>query len=147
MFQVALIHENASVPKRANPNDAGADLSSCVSAIVPAHGQSCIDTGICVHFPSDCYGRVAPRSGLAFKNSIDVLAGVVDYGYNDSIKVILYNHSDKPFEVKVGDRIAQFIIEKIHIPDSIEIINHAELIDNKINNNTRNMNGFGSTGV
>lgn len=146
MFKVAFLNENAVLPKRANITDAGADLSSCVSCIIPAHGQFCVDTGIAIHFPQGCYARIAPRSGLAFKNSIDVLAGVIDYGYNDSIKVILFNHSDKDFEVKQGDRIAQLIIEIIYIPSSISLVEYSTLVDEKMDN-TRNMNGFGSTGV
>jgi dUTP pyrophosphatase len=145
-MQVALIKENAVAPKRANRTDAGADLSSCVSAIVPAHGQVCVDTGVAVHFPQNYYGRVAPRSGLAFKNSIDVLAGVIDYGYNDSIKVILFNHSDKDFQVSPGDRIAQLVIESIFIPSDIQIVEYSDLVNNK-KDNTRNLDGFGSTGV
>ena len=144
--QVSLLRDNAVAPMRANRTDAGADLSSCVSEIIPAHGQACVDTGVAVYFPSDCYGRIAPRSGLAFKHSIDVLAGVIDYGYNATIKVILINHSDNDFQVNIGDRIAQLIIEKIFIPETIEIVNYDELVNNK-KDNTRNINGFGSTGV
>lgn len=146
LFSVSLVHHDAVVPKRANPTDAGADLSSVVDVIIPAHKQACIDTGVAVSFPSTCYGRIAPRSGLAFKNSIDVLAGVIDYGYNDTIKVILINHSDNDFKVSKGDRIAQLIIEMIYIPSEINVIPYQELINNK-KDNTRGLDGFGSTGV
>ena len=56
---------------------------------------------------------VAPRSGLAWKNSIDVGAGVVDYDYRGNVGVILFNHSDADFQVNVGDRVAQLILERI----------------------------------
>jgi len=35
-------------------------------------------TNISVAIPHGYYGRVAPRSGLAYKHGIDVLAGVID---------------------------------------------------------------------
>ncbi|KAK1357438.1 hypothetical protein POM88_050694 [Heracleum sosnowskyi] len=52
----------------------------------------------------------APRSGLAWKHSIDVGAGVIDADYRGPVGVILFNYSDVDFEVKAGDRIAQLII-------------------------------------
>jgi dUTP pyrophosphatase len=58
-------------------------------------------------------GRVAPRSGLAYKHGIDTLAGVIDADYRGPVGVILANLSDVDFEVKVGDRIAQLIVEKV----------------------------------
>lgn len=58
-------------------------------------------------------GRVAPRSGLAAKKSIDVGAGVIDADYRGLVKVILFNFGDENFQVQVGDRIAQLILEKV----------------------------------
>jgi deoxyuridine 5'-triphosphate nucleotidohydrolase len=58
-------------------------------------------------------GRVAPRSGLAAKHGIDTMAGVIDADYRGPVGVILANLSDVDFEVKVGDRIAQLIVEKV----------------------------------
>jgi len=60
-------------------------------------------------------GRVAPRSGLAAKHGIDTLAGVIDADYRGQVGVILANLSDQDFEIKVGDRIAQLIVEKVGI--------------------------------
>lgn len=58
-------------------------------------------------------GRVAPRSGLAHKHGIDTLAGVIDADYRGPVGVILANLSDTDFGVKIGDRIAQLIVEKV----------------------------------
>ncbi|KAK5282926.1 hypothetical protein LTR16_005624, partial [Cryomyces antarcticus] len=57
-------------------------------------------------------GRIAPRSGLASKHSIDVGAGVIDCDYRGPVKVLLFNFSDTDFDVKAGERIAQLIIER-----------------------------------
>ena len=61
--------------------------------------------------PAD--GRVAPRSGLASKHSIDVGAGVIDADYRGPVKVLLFNFGDGPFAVKEGDRIAQLVLERV----------------------------------
>ncbi len=62
--------------------------------------------------PTGNYGRVAPRSGLAVKNFIDVGAGVIDSDYRGEVKVLLFNFSDVEMKINVGDRVAQLIIEK-----------------------------------
>ena len=82
--------------------------------------------------------RVAPRSGLAAKSSVDVGAGVIDYDYRGEVFVLLINnHNENQFEVKKGDKIAQLILEKIHRPKIVEVEQHTET--------ERGAGGFGST--
>lgn len=83
-------------------------------------------------------GRVAPRSGLAAKHSIDTGAGVIDGDYRGEVKVILFNFSDADFTIKEGDRIAQLIIERIYTPEVVVV--------EKLEESTRGTRGFGSTG-
>jgi len=83
-------------------------------------------------------GRVAPRSGLAAKHSIDTGAGVIDADYRGEVKVILFNLSDNDFAIKEGDRIAQLIIERIYTPDVVVV--------EKLEESVRGAGGFGSTG-
>ena len=142
VFKVFRQHEDAVVPKRSDVGAAGYDLVSVEEHIIPARSQAIVDTGIILDFPSDCYARIAPRSGLAAKNSIDTLAGVVDSSYRGTIKVILYNHSENEFTVKKGDRIAQLIYERIYTPSLVEVSTLAELTETD-----RGAGGFGSTGV
>lgn len=55
--------------------------------------------------------------GLAkFKNSFS-LAGVVDEDYRGNVGVVLFNHSDQPFNISRGDRIAQLICQRIYYPE------------------------------
>ena len=141
MFKVSKISPNAVIQVRGTIGAAGYDISACEPKIVPARSWKLIDAGIAIQIPSDCYARVAPRSGLALKKGIDVGAGVIDSDYRNSIGVILFNHSDQPFEVNVGDRIAQLIFEKIYTPD-LEEVDYSELTVT-----VRDKNGFGSTGI
>jgi dUTP pyrophosphatase len=60
------------------------DLFSCENTTVPAHGKILVGTGLKMAIPSGYYARVAPRSGLAVKNFIDVGAGVIDEDYRVS---------------------------------------------------------------
>ena len=147
MFLFAKVQPNAIIPTRNNPTDAGLDLHACIDepiTILP-NERKIIETGIAVSMPSDCYARIAPRSGLAAKNGIDVLAGVVDCGYTNSLKVVLHNHDTNSFVVSHGHRIAQLIFEKIYIPQDIQETSYESL--KNIVSTPRSLNGFGSSGV
>ena len=106
--------ENARAPTRGSPGAAGLDLYSACDAMVPARGKASIPTDLQIQLPEDCYGRIAPRSGLALQHHIDIGGGVIDADYRGNVGVVLYNHSDLPFTVSRGDRIAQFICEQIY---------------------------------
>ena len=121
-LRVQLDHPDAKVPKRGSEHAAGYDLSryekniqlalatpiaaleflpplcSCEDTVVPARGKACVKTGIRITVPSGTYGRVAPRSGLAVKNFIDVGAGVIDEDYTGLVGVVLFNHSETDFQ-------------------------------------------------
>jgi dUTP pyrophosphatase len=140
MIKVKKEHANAKLPTRANPEDAGADLYSVENITIPPQSRTLVSTGISIELPQDnLYGRIAPRSGLAFKNGIDVLAGVIDNGYRGIIGVVLINtDKEKPFEIKIGDRIAQLIVETYHPLSFLEI--------DELGNTSRSDKGFGSSG-
>ena len=108
-LRVKKITPNAIMPKRGSPLSAGVDLSAAYDAVVPAGGKALIKTDLAVATPTNCYARIAPRSGLALKKFIDVGAGVVDADYRGNVGVILFNHGPEDFPVARGDRIAQLL--------------------------------------
>lgn len=136
---VKKLTEFATVPSRGSKLAAGYDLYSAYDYVLKAKGKEMVKTDLQIALPSGCYGRVAPRSGLAWKHSIDVGAGVIDEDYRGPLNVILFNFADQDFEIKRGDRIAQLICEKIEQTE----IQEAESLDDT----DRGSNGFGSTGV
>ncbi len=139
MLFVKKLSNNAILPTRGSVLSAGLDLYSAVDIIVPSKGKAIAVTDISISIPDGYYGRVAPRSGLAAKHFIDVGAGVIDQDYRGNVGVVLFNFSDKDFEVKKGDRIAQLILEKI-------LICEVRLVDD-LENTSRGNGGFGSTGI
>jgi len=56
-----------------------------------------------MQMPEGCYGRIAPRSGLALRHSIDVAAGVIDPDYRGEVAALLCNNGAAPFVIKAGD--------------------------------------------
>jgi len=139
-INVKKLSENAIIPTQATYFAAGYDLYAAEDAVVVCGTRKLIKTNISMEITPGYYGRIAPRSGLAYKNGIDVLAGVIDSDYRGDIGVILYN-TDKniDFTVKKGDRIAQIIFEACYIAT----LNNVENLDNTL----RQAGGFGSTGV
>lgn len=68
----------AFAPTKGSLKAAGYDIKSAFDATVPARGKALVDTGLKIQLPEGCYGRIAPRSGLAVKNFIDV-GGETDF--------------------------------------------------------------------
>ena len=97
-----------------------------------------METDLAIRVPTGCYGRIAPRSGLALHHHISVGGGVINSVYRGNVCVILFNHSSTPFQIRRGERVAQIICEKIAYPEICEV--------QALNNTERNTGGFGSTG-
>ena len=132
-----MLDAGAFAPTRAHRTDAGLDIKSPVTTKVPANGSTVIDTGVHVELPHGTAGMIKSRSGLNTWFGI-VSEGVVDVGYTGSIKVKLYNHSDKYYLIQRGDKLAQLVIVECIFPD-VEIVDSLE-------DTERGDNGFGSSG-
>lgn len=131
------LDEGAIMPTRAYPTDAGLDLYSRETQIVPAKESAIFDTGVHIELPMGTAGFIKSKSGLNVKHGIQS-EGVIDVGYTGSICVKLYNHSGYDYKVNKGDKISQLVILPIWSPD-------LELVD-ELDEAERGNNGFGSTG-
>ena len=105
----------AVLPAYAHPGDAGMDLCSVESLVIPAGGRSLVRTGLKMALPAGYEAQVRPRSGLALKRGVTVLntPGTIDEGYRGEIGVVLANFGDEDFRVETGDRIAQMVIAPV----------------------------------
>lgn len=129
----------ATIPSRGSKEAAGLDLFLDQDSLVIHSGKRVLaPTGIAVAIPSGHYGRIAPRSGISFKQGVDVLAGVIDSDYRGELKVLLLNTDRMTHIFRRGDRIAQLILEKISIEDPVEV--------QDLDDTARGAEGFGSTG-
>lgn len=136
---VKKLSKDATIPTRGSKFAAGYDLSSAEDKIIKGRTHGLVKTDIAIKIPTGHYGRVAPRSGLTYKNGLDVGAGVIDEDYRGNVGVILFNHLDIDFVIKKGDRIAQLILEKISTPEVVEV--------EDLDETERGEKGYGSTGV
>lgn len=137
-LRVKLLSGNAKVPEKGSQHAAGYDLYSSGSVTIPAWGKGSVPTDIAIQLPDGTYGRIAPRSGLAAVYGLDVGAGVIDRDYRGPVIVLLFNHSDVPYQVRKHDRIAQLIVEVILSPEVAVVL--------ELDDTSRGCGGFGSTG-
>jgi len=126
------------LPKQATSYSAGFDLCSAEGFVLPARKQKLFSTGFAFEIPKGFAGFIWPRSGMAVKKGIDVLAGLIDSDYRGELKVCLINHGFYPCPIEMGDRIAQLVISSVWHGESIEV--------SQLESTERNEGGFGSTG-
>jgi len=139
-LKVQKLVPNAVIPTHGTPGAAGYDLYSTDGFIIMPGHRVVIPTGLAIQLPTGTYGRIAPRSGLAVKHGVDVLAGVVDPDYTGEVKVVLVNTDlRRAFMIRPGYRIAQLILENYTVAE-VEETPYVEQTE-------RGEEGFGSTGV
>jgi len=132
------LDERAVLPGRGSALAAGLDVCSIEDLKIEPKQRAMARTGLAVAIPPGFYGRVAPRSGLAAKNGLDVLAGVIDSDYRGEICCLLYNTGDEAITLLAGSKICQLIVERIITPDATWA--------NELDETARGAGGFGSTG-
>ena len=137
LLKIQKLLPNAMSPTKASKRSIGYDIYANNNTTVPSNNNQLIDTGLAMTPPQGSYIRIAPRSGLAFKKKIQIDAGVINPDYTGEIKVLLSNHSSKPFQVNQGDKIVQIILEKA---DSVPIKEVKFLLKTD-----RGSKGFGSS--
>lgn len=133
----------AVIPTRSTEGSAGYDLRAVLDEpLTMQPGQrACLSTGIAVSLPSKEYvGLVFARSGLAVKHGLALSngVGVIDSDYTGEIKVGLVNLSQQAYQIQPGERIAQFLILPIALPEWVEV--------DSLSQTERGSGGFGSTG-
>jgi dUTP pyrophosphatase len=134
------LNDNAILPTRGSATAIGIDLyqpKDKWDTLLPG-ASILLKTGISMSIPLTHYGRIAPRSGLAFKHQIDVLGGVIDSDYRGDIGVILINHGPTEFDINAQTKIAQIIFEKAALAEIYEV--------DSLGSTERGTGGFGSTG-
>jgi len=112
------------MPSRAHEGDAGVDLYSARDVELAPGQRALVPTGIAVAIPHGMVGLVHPRSGLAARLGLSIVnsPGTIDAGYRGEIKVALINLDPKvPIVVHRGDRIAQLLVQRVELPELIEM--------------------------
>ncbi|MEW6295447.1 MAG: dUTP diphosphatase [Candidatus Diapherotrites archaeon] len=137
-LKVQRLDKGIELPDYAHEGDAALDLRSAEEFVLKPLEKKLVKTGIKVAIPREHVGLVWDRSGLAAKNGIHVLAGVIDSGYRGEICVVLINLGKAEFIVEKNSRIAQMLIQPVQ---TVKVIETESLEETR-----RGEKGFGSTG-
>ena len=134
---------DAVIPQYATEGSAACDLTACIerSVTLMPHCMEKIPTGIAIApEQNDVVGLVYSRSGMGAKHGITLAnsVGVIDSDYRGEIVVALVNHSDKPYILNPGDRIAQLMFVPVFTARFVET--------DMLQDTERGTGGFGSTG-
>ncbi len=138
-IRVKKLHPEAKIPSFAHPGDAGMDLYSVAELILKPGERASVPTGIAMALPDGYVALVWDKSGVSHKFGVKVLGGVIDAGYRGEYLIGLVNLGQENFEIKVGQKIAQLLIQKVEHPTVEEVV--------ELDDTSRGDGRFGSTGV
>ena len=139
---VRRLRDDAVLPGRAYPGDAGLDLVACERVVVPPGARAVVPTGLAVAIPEGHAGLVTPRSGLAVRHGLSMVngPGLIDSGYRGELRVVLLNTDrEATFTVEPGMRVAQLVV--VPVPE-LTLVEVDELPETE-----RGVAGFGSSGT
>lgn len=138
-LNIELVDENAKIPTRAQPGDAGCDVYSPIDFIIPAQKDYLLPLGWRCEMPRGYAMIMKEKSGVATKKKLSLGACVVDADYRGIVHAHLFNHSNEDVSFSKGDKVAQFVIFPIWDgqPEQVESVNLQT---------DRGTGGFGSTG-
>lgn len=131
------LDKKAKMPEKAHATDVGYDIFSPIDAVIPAHKNVFINSGVHIQIPLGIAGILISKSGLNVKHGI-TSTGLIDPGYTGSIGVKLYNNSDTDYHITAGDKITQIMFT----PYVLALFETEDSLDDT----ERGDNGFGSTG-
>jgi dUTP pyrophosphatase len=143
---VVRLDRELPMPSRAHDGDAGVDLCTAIDVELAPGRRALVPTGIAVAIPHGMVGLVHPRSGLAARVGLSIVnsPGTIDAGYRGEVKISLINlDPDEPIILRRGDRIAQLLVQRVELPELVEVTSFDEA---GLGDTSRGEGGHGSSG-
>ena len=111
-----LLAPDALPPTRTRPGDAAYDLTAHEGAVLDPGARAVVGTGVAVAIPDGWCGLIVPRSGLAAREGVVPVLGLIDPNYRGELRITLRNQGAAPYLVHAGDRIAQLLLVPFGAP-------------------------------
>lgn len=146
-FKFLQLHPAARLPVRATAGAAAFDVCAIVETptgraeVAPHGGTLVIRTGLAVEMPPRWCIKAMSRSGHAFDFDVSLSnsVGLIDEDYRGEIFLKLRNDGPVILPVETGDRIGQFLFERV---EDVDVVWATSLSQTE-----RGAGGLGSTGV
>ena len=110
-------------PRKAMFQSAAFNVYSCSHKTIHPGQMEKFSLGFKMKMPKGYCAKIYGRSGMTVKHGIHLAGGVsiIDPDFRGPISICLKNsHRSCPYEIKVNDRIAQMMIERVDEFESIE---------------------------
>lgn len=139
---IQLLTDTAKAPEYNNITDGCADIYSDEDVVIEPGQTYPVSTGIAMAIPEGFVVHVYARSGLSMKTGLRLAnaVGVIDAGYRDELKILLWNTGKEAFHIEKGMRIAQMDIKESPMIEFFETENIKNIPGDR-------MGGFGSSGL
>jgi len=137
MIKIFKTREDALIPRRATEGAAGYDLFTPDEFELEPMQRKLVKVGIATEFHQLVQAQIWPRSGLAVKFGVDVMAGIVDSDFRGEIGVVMINFGSHSLIFRRGEAIAQIVFMPV-THNVVEAVGQISQTD-------RGAGGFGST--
>jgi dUTP pyrophosphatase len=139
-FGVFLAHPDATMPAKANPNDAGWDVTCVEDVELAPHERKLVSTGVHLKLAPGWEAQMRARSGNAAKLGVSLVNGIgtIDADYTGECKAILLNTGTQPIKLPKGSKVAQLVFKRV---PWVSLERLSEMPTNAL----RGAGGFGST--
>lgn len=138
-IKIQKINPEIKIPGYAHTGDAGMDLYSAEYAVIKPGERKVVATGMKMEIPFGYVGLIWDKSGLASKNGLKIMGGVIDATYRGEVGVVIVNLGDQEYRVEKNTKIAQMLIQRVESAEIEEVKN--------LENTLRGDGGFGSSGL
>lgn len=135
-LKVKKLNPDAILPSYTHSFDAGIDFHGVERVTIEPGQIGKVSSGLAIEIPDGYVGLCWDRSGLATKNKIKVVGGVIDSGFRGELKLCVINLGSEPFTFEKGDSVCQILIQKV---EHVTVVESSELSDSE-----RGDKGFGS---
>jgi dUTP pyrophosphatase len=139
LIKIKKLSEDATLPRYAQPGDAGMDFYSNEEITILPNERKLVSTGISMAIPKGYVGLIWDKSGIATKHGIKTMAGVIDSSYRGEVKILIHNLSNQTHKIEKNTKVAQMLIQPVEQKEISEVI--------ELDQTERGTGGFGSTGI
>jgi len=137
-MKIKLLSPSARLPSKQHEGDAGFDLYSPESLVLPPGSRYKIKLGIAVEISADDVILIQGRSGHAVNVGLTTIGNVIDSSYRGEISVIVINLGQTHASIAQGERVAQLLIMRLG-DQSLDVVE-------QLAKTTRDASGIGSSG-
>ena len=122
MIKIKKLSEDATLPRYAQPGDAGMDFYSNEEITILPNERKLVSTGISMAIPKGYVGLIWDKSGIATKHGIKTMAGVIDSSYRGEVKILIHNLSNQTHKIEKNTKVAQMLIQPVEQKEISEVI-------------------------